>query len=105
MTTQNKTNTKKPLVSKEKLLEAGVHFGERKRNKNPKMAPFIAFDKDGTSIIDLNKTIFSIENAYDKVNKLAARGGRFLFVGTDKQSSEAIKAVAQRTGNFYINHR
>jgi ribosomal protein S2 len=56
MTTENK-QTKKTLVSKDKLLESGVHFGERKRNKNPKMNPFIAFDKDGTSIIDLTKTM------------------------------------------------
>jgi small subunit ribosomal protein S2 len=111
MTTETKKTTKpastnkKVLVNKEKLLEARVHVGEQKRFKNPKMAPFIAFDNHGKSIIDLGKTMASLDIAYDKVNKLAQRGGKFLFVGTDRQSSEAVKLAAERTGNFYINHR
>ena len=102
MTTENK----KQLVSKEKLLETGIHYGERSRNRNPKMMPFIHMEKDGTSIIDLPKTMASLERAFMQLSKLASRpGAKFLFVGTDWQSSEAVKLAAERTGNFYINHR
>ena len=99
------TTEKQAIISKEKLLETGIHFGERTRNRNPKMIPFIHGQKDGTHIIDLHKTLVSLENAYKQVNALSAKGAKFLFVGTNKYSQEAVKLAAERSGQFYINHR
>ena len=101
MTTENK----KQLVSKDKLLETGIYFGERRNKRNPKMMPFIAMEKDGVSFIDIRKSMLSLERAFDLVNKMSQKGSKFLFVGTDWQSSEAVKAAAIRSNNFYINHR
>lgn len=102
---EQKTQVKKQLISSQKLLETGIHFGHKASRWNPKMKPFIHGTKEGTHIIDLRKTVLTMENAYKVANKLASKGAKFLFVGTNKNSSEAVKLAAERTGNFYVNHR
>jgi len=87
------------------LLEAGVHFGHQTRRWNPKMAPYIFTDRNGIYIIDLQKTVKKIEEAYNYVKQVAADGGTLLFVGTKKQAQDAIKEEADRCGMFYVNQR
>jgi len=93
------------IVSMKQLLEAGVHFGHQTRRWNPKMAPYIFTDRNGIYIIDLQKTVRKIEEAYNFVRDLAAAGGTLLFVGTKKQAQEAVREEATRCGMFYVNQR
>jgi small subunit ribosomal protein S2 len=87
------------------LLEAGVHFGHQTRRWNPKMARFIFTERNGIYIIDLQKTVKKLDEAYYFVRDIAANGNSILFVGTKKQAQEAIKAEADRSGQFYVNAR
>lgn len=93
------------IISMKQLLEAGVHFGHQTRRWNPKMAPYIFTDRNGIYIIDLQKTVRKIEEAYNFVRNLAAEGGTILFVGTKKQAQESVKEEAERCGMFYVNQR
>ena len=87
------------------LLEAGVHFGHQTRRWNPKMAPYIYTERNGIYIIDLQKTVGLIDDAFDAVAQIASQGGTILFVGTKKQAQDAIKTEAERCGMFYVNER
>jgi len=87
------------------LLEAGVHFGHQTRRWNPKMAQFIFTERNGIYIIDLQKTVKKVEEAYEFIRSVAAEGKNVLFVGTKKQAQETIKEEAERCGMFYINER
>jgi len=87
------------------LLEAGVHFGHQTRRWNPKMAPYIFTDRNGIYIIDLQKTVKKVEEAYNFVKQLASEGDTILFVGTKKQAQEAVREEAERCGMFYVNQR
>jgi len=93
------------VVSMKQLLEAGVHFGHQTRRWNPKMAQFIFTERNGIYIIDLQKTVRKLEDAYNFVRDVAAGGGSILFVGTKKQAQEAIKEEAERVGMFFVNAR
>jgi small subunit ribosomal protein S2 len=92
-------------VSMRELLEAGVHFGHQTRRWNPKMRRFIFGERGGIYIIDLQKTLESLEEAQSFVRNLAERGGAVLFVGTKKQAQDAVEEEAKRTGMPYVNHR
>jgi small subunit ribosomal protein S2 len=92
-------------VSMRELLEAGVHFGHQTRRWNPKMRRFIFGERGGIYIIDLQKTLESLEEAESFTRNLAERGGTVLFVGTKKQAQDAVEEEAQRTGMPYVNHR
>jgi len=94
-----------PVVSMKQLLEAGVHFGHQTRRWNPKMAKYIFTDRNGIYIIDLQKTVRKMDEAYRFVKKLAADGGIVLFVGTKKQAQEAVREEAERCGMYYVNQR
>jgi len=87
------------------LLEAGVHFGHQTRRWNPKMKPYIFIERNGIYIIDLQKTVRMLEEAYDFMRATAQSGGRVLFVGTKKQAQEAVETEAKRCGEFYVNQR
>jgi len=87
------------------LLESGVHFGHQTRRWNPKMAEYIFTERNGIYIIDLQKTVRKVEEAYRFVRDLVASGERMLFVGTKKQAQETIKEEAERCGMFYVNQR
>jgi small subunit ribosomal protein S2 len=87
------------------LLEAGVHFGHQTRRWNPKMRPFIFSARNGIHILDLSQTVTRLNEAYKAVMDLTANGETILFVGTKKQAQEAIKEAAERSGQFYVNHR
>ena len=87
------------VVSMKSLLEAGVHFGHQTRRWNPKMAPYIYTERNGIYIIDLQKTVKKIEEAYNFVRDLAANGENILFVGTKKQAQDAINPCPQRPGD------
>ena len=93
------------VVQMKQLLEAGVHFGHQTRRWNPKMAEYIFTERNGIYIIDLQKTVKMIEEAYYFTRDVAAEGGSVLFVGTKKQAQEAIKEEAERTGMYYVNAR
>ena len=93
------------VVSMKQLLEAGVHFGHQTRRWNPKMAPYIYTERNGIYIIDLQKTVKKLEEAYNFVRDLAANGETVLFVGTKKQAQDAIKEEADRVGMYYVNAR
>ena len=93
------------VVSMRQLLEAGVHFGHQTRRWNPKMAKFIFTERNGIYIIDLQKTVKKIEEAYEFVSTVAAEGKPILFVGTKKQAQDAIKEEAERCGMYYVNER
>lgn len=93
------------VVSMKQLLEAGVHFGHQTRRWNPKMAAYIFTERNGIYIIDLQKTVRKVEEAYNFVRDLAANGGTLLFVGTKKQAQEAIKEEATRCRMFYVTER
>ena len=93
------------IVSMKSLLEAGVHFGHQTKRWNPKMAPYIFTERNGIYIIDLQKTVKKIDEAYEFVKELAANGGQILFVGTKKQAQEAIESEAKRCNMPYVNQR
>ena len=93
------------VISMKQLLEAGVHFGHQTRRWNPKMAPYIYTERNGIYIIDLQKSVGMVDDAYKAVSDIAAEGGTILFVGTKKQAQDAIKAEAERCGMFYVNER
>ena len=93
------------VVSMKSLLEAGVHFGHQTRRWNPKMKKYIFTERNGIYIIDLQKTVGKIEEAYDFVRETVENGGQVLFVGTKKQAQDAIEKEAKRCGEFYINQR
>ena len=86
------------VISMKQLLEAGVHFGHQTRRWNPKMAPYIYTERNGIYIIDLQKSVGKVDEAYKAVSDIAANGGNILFVGTKKQAQEAIKTEAERCG-------
>ena len=93
------------VISMKQLLEAGVHFGHQTRRWNPKMAQYIFTERNGIYIIDLQKTVRKIDEAYMFVRDLALEGKSLLFVGTKKQAQESIEAEAKRCGMFYVNNR
>ncbi len=93
------------VVAMKQLLEAGVHFGHQTRRWNPKMAEYIFTERNGIYIIDLQKTVKKIEEAYAFVREIAADGGEILFVGTKKQAQESIREEAERVGMHYVNAR
>ncbi len=93
------------VISMKQLLEAGVHFGHQTRRWNPKMAPYIYTDRNGIHIIDLQKSVGMVDDAYEAVKNIAANGGTILFVGTKKQAQDSIKSEAERCGQFYVNER
>ncbi|MBE6897144.1 MAG: 30S ribosomal protein S2 [Ruminococcaceae bacterium] len=93
------------VVSMKQLLEAGVHFGHHTRRWNPKMAEYIFTERNGVYIIDLQKTVKKIEEAYDFVRQLSENGETVLFVGTKKQAQDSIREEAERVGMYYVNAR
>ena len=106
------TEVKKPnggknmsVISMKQLLEAGVHFGHQTRRWNPKMAPYIFTERNGIHIIDLQKSVGKVDEAYKAVSDIANAGGTILFVGTKKQAQDAVKTEAERCGMYYVNER
>ncbi len=93
------------VISMKQLLEAGVHFGHQTRRWNPKMAPYIYTERNGIYIIDLQKSVGKVDEAYNAVGDIVADGGTILFVGTKKQAQDAIRAEAERCGMYYVNER
>ena len=93
------------VISMKQLLEAGVHFGHQTRRWNPKMAPYIYTERNGIYIIDLQKSVGMVDDAYNAIKDCVANGGKILFVGTKKQAQDAIKAEAERCGMYYVNQR
>lgn len=93
------------VISMKQLLEAGVHFGHQTRRWNPKMEKYIFTERNGIYIIDLQKTVKKVEEAYNFVKSIAEQGGTILFVGTKKQAQDSVAEEAQRCGQFYINQR
>ena len=92
-------------ISMKQLLEAGVHFGHQTRRWNPKMRPYIFTERNGIYIIDLQKTVKKVDEAYQYMRQVAQDGGRILFVGTKKQAQESVAEEATRCGEFYVNQR
>ena len=93
------------VISMKQLLEAGVHFGHQTRRWNPKMAEYIYTERNGIHIIDLQKSVGKVDEAYKAISDIAAEGGTILFVGTKKQAQDAIASEAERCGMFYVNER
>ncbi len=93
------------VISMKQLLESGVHFGHQTRRWNPKMKPYIFTERNGIYIIDLQKTVKKVEEAFKFVRNIADDGGKILFVGTKKQAQESVKSEAERSGMYYINQR
>ncbi|MCE4048284.1 MULTISPECIES: 30S ribosomal protein S2 [Bacillaceae] len=93
------------VISMKQLLEAGVHFGHQTRRWNPKMKKYIFTERNGIYIIDLQKTVRKVEEAYNYVKELAGNGGTVLFVGTKKQAQDSVKEEAIRSGQYYVNQR
>ena len=93
------------VLSMKQLLEAGVHFGHQTKRWNPKMAPYIFTERNGIYIIDLQKSVGKVDEAYNAMSEIAAAGGTILFVGTKKQAQDAIKSEAERCGMYYVNER
>lgn len=93
------------VISMKQLLEAGVHFGHQTRRWNPKMAPYIYTERNGIYIIDLQKSVGMIDDAYNAISDAVADGGTVLFVGTKKQAQDAIKQESERCGMYYVNER
>ena len=91
------------VISMKQLLEAGVHFGHQTRRWNPKMAPYIYTERNGIYIIDLQKSVVKVDEAYKAVSDIAANGGTILFVGTKKQAQDAVQVEAERCGMYYVN--
>lgn len=93
------------VVSMKQLLEAGVHFGHQTRRWNPKMKPYIFTERNGIYIIDLQKTVRKVDDAYNFARQIGMDGGKMLFVGTKKQAQEAVAEEAGRSGDYYVNQR
>ncbi|MGV2806490.1 30S ribosomal protein S2, partial [Clostridium perfringens] len=93
------------VISMKQLLEAGVHFGHQTRRWNPKMDKFIFTERNGIYIIDLQKTVKKVEEAFNFVKNVAGENGTILFVGTKKQAQDSVKEEAERCGMYYINQR
>lgn len=93
------------VISMKQLLEAGVHFGHQTRRWNPKMKKYIFTERNGIYIIDLQKTVKKVEEAYNWVKDLAGNGGTVLFVGTKKQAQDSVKEEAARSGMYFVNQR
>ena len=93
------------VVSMKQLLEAGVHFGHQTRKWNPKMDPYIFTERNGIHIIDLQKSVGKVDEAYKAIADVVAEGGTVLFVGTKKQAQDAVKTEAERCGMYYVNER
>lgn len=93
------------VVSMKQLLEAGVHFGHQTRRWNPKMAPYIFTERNGIYIIDLQKTVKKLEDAYSFVRQVSENGDSVLFVGTKKQASDSVREEAERAGVHFVNAR
>lgn len=93
------------VISMKQLLEAGVHFGHQTRRWNPKMKKYIFTERNGIYIIDLQKTVKKVEEAYNFVKELAGNGGTILFVGTKKQAQDSVKEEAIRSGMYFVNQR
>ena len=93
------------VVSMKQLLEAGVHFGHQTRRWNPKMAEYIFTERNGIYIIDLQKTVKKLDEAYNFVKEVSAEGKSVLFVGTKKQAQDSVKEEALRSGSYYVNAR
>ncbi|MFA9375391.1 MAG: 30S ribosomal protein S2 [Lachnotalea sp.] len=93
------------VISMKQLLEAGVHFGHQTRRWNPKMAEYIYTERNGIYIIDLQKSVGKVDEAYRAISNVVADGGTILFVGTKKQAQDAIKAEAERCGMYFVNER
>jgi small subunit ribosomal protein S2 len=93
------------VITMKQLLEAGVHFGHQTRRWNPKMAPYIFTERNGIYIIDLQKTVKKVEEAYEFIRSIVSNGEHVLFVGTKKQAQETVKEEAERCGMFYVNQR
>lgn len=96
---------KMAVISMKQLLEAGVHFGHQTRRWNPKMARYIFTERNGIYIIDLQKTVKKVDEAFNFVRNLATEGGTMLFVGTKKQAQESVKDEAERCGMYFVNER
>jgi small subunit ribosomal protein S2 len=96
---------KMSVISMKQLLEAGVHFGHQTRRWNPKMAEYIFAERNGIYIIDLQKTVKKVDEAYTAVSDIIKEGGEILFVGTKKQAQDSIKEEAERCGMYYVNQR
>ena len=92
-------------ISMKQLLEAGVHFGHQTRRWNPKMRPYIFTERNGIYIIELQKTVKKVDEAYSYMRQVSQDGGRVLFVGTKKQAQESVAEEATRCGEFYVNQR
>jgi small subunit ribosomal protein S2 len=101
----HKEEKKMSAISMKQLLEAGVHFGHQTRRWNPKMKKYIFTERNGIYIIDLQKTVKKVDEAYNYVKELAANGGTLLFVGTKKQAQDSVRDEATRSGMFYVNQR
>ncbi len=93
------------VISMKQLLEAGVHFGHQTRRWNPKMKKYIFTERNGIYIIDLQKTVKLVDEAYNAMRDYSANGGVVLFVGTKKQAQQSIQEQAERAGQYYVNHR
>ncbi|MBR0131722.1 MAG: 30S ribosomal protein S2 [Lachnospiraceae bacterium] len=93
------------VISMKQLLEAGVHFGHQTRRWNPKMAPYIFTERNGIYIIDLQKTVKKIDEAYEFMKEVAATGRPILFVGTKKQAQQAVEDEAKRCGQYFVSER
>ena len=93
------------VISMKQLLEAGVHFGHQTRRWNPKMAPYIYTERNGIHIIDLQKSVGMVDDAYNVISDIVSQGGTVLFVGTKKQAQDAVKTEAERCGMYYVNER
>ena len=93
------------VISMKQLLEAGVHFGHQTRRWNPKMKRYIFTERNGIYIIDLQKTVKKVEEAYNFIKQVSEDGGKVLFVGTKKQAQDSVKSEAERAGQFYVNQR
>jgi small subunit ribosomal protein S2 len=103
--TKIKESIKMSVISMKQLLEAGVHFGHQTRRWNPKMKPYIYTERNGIYIIDLQKSVGMVDDAYNAVVDIVKDGGKILFVGTKKQAQDAIRTEAERCGMYYINER
>ncbi|MBO3064428.1 MULTISPECIES: 30S ribosomal protein S2 [Staphylococcus] len=93
------------VISMKQLLEAGVHFGHQTRRWNPKMKRYIFTERNGIYIIDLQKTVKKVEEAYNFIKQVSEDGGKVLFVGTKKQAQDSVKSEAERAGQYYVNQR
>jgi len=93
------------VISMKQLLEAGVHFGHQTRRWNPKMAEYIYTERNGIYIIDLQKSVGKVDEAYNAIKNVVEDGGTVLFVGTKKQAQDAIKSEAERCGMYFVNER